>query len=102
MIQFLFLAVLGAGDSNNVLELKGTKGIEFMGYCVSKETGEKKEIQGITPAKMTLDLNIEKCSIQKKSGRGTLKVQLFHNSSLISDKTVSEPKVGIELVIPLF
>jgi len=102
ILELLFLTVVSAGPEPAILEFTGTKGIEFFGVCISKETGEQKQIDGVTPAKITLDLNIEKCSIQKKGSKGTLKIRLFHNQQLVTDQTLSQPMSGIELVIPFF
>ena len=99
LIAFLTIA---AAPGSSVLEFDGGKGIEFFGICVSKETGETKKIEGVAPSKVFLDVDIKKCSIQKKGSKGVLKVRLFHDDKLVSDRSISDPKSGIEIVIPFF
>lgn len=102
MLELMAFMIISAEPSSTVLEFSGNKRVEFFGLCVSKETGEQKRIEGVTPAKIYLDVNIEKCSIKKKTSEGTLKIRLFHNQELVTDKTLSPSSSGIELVIPFF
>jgi len=102
ILELLLFTIINADPQASVLEFSGPKGIEFFGHCITKQSGEKKEITGVTPAKVTLDINVEKCSIQKKGSSGTLTIRLFHNQKLITDKNLSQPMSGVELVIPFF
>ncbi|MBN8555420.1 MAG: hypothetical protein J0L93_08250 [Deltaproteobacteria bacterium] len=98
----LFLVMTGASAEPSILELGGTPGVKFFGVCVSDESGEQKEISGVTPSKIYLDINIRKCSIEKKDPHGVLKIRLFHSDRLVTDKILKTPSSGIELVLPFF
>jgi len=102
MLNLLFLILVSADPQKPVLEFKGTPGVQFFGYCATGEKGKDQAISGVTPTKIYLDINIRKCSIERKSSDGTLKVRLFHKEKLITDQDVSGPGSGIELVIPFF
>jgi len=102
MITLIFLWLISAAPKASVLEFSGPQGIEFFGVCATKENGRQEEIKGVTPTKVYLDVNIQKCSIQRKGEKGVLKIRLFHNEKLVTDHSLSSPKAGIELVIPFF
>ena len=97
----LLLALMNASpEEPSVLEFSGKSGISFFGFCITKESGERKEIAGVTPGEITLDANIQRCSIKKKDSKANLKIRLFHKKKLISEQDLSGPTSGIDLVIP--
>lgn len=86
--------------SKTELLVEGQPGIPFMGYCVSSGSTEERRFEGVTPAKITWDVEIEKCSVSAKE-KGGVTLRFFQDQQLIYTKNILGPVMGVNLVIPL-
>jgi hypothetical protein len=100
MIPFILIA--DEKDSSTSLKIEGTPGTKFMGICASADSPQQqRKIEGVVPAEIDLNINLQKCSIKSEGKSGKIIVRLFQNRRLIHQDQMDAPFAGIEFSIPL-
>ena len=95
LIMVMLLLICGCAgvvESDFVIKVSGTSGLEFSGsYMVTMAGGESvsKSVDGIVPAQYTVRGTIVSCAFQKQSEAGTLRVEIAKGGKVVSESETS-------------
>ncbi len=90
-----------SGESNFTIKVSGTNGLEFSGHYMTLTAGRisaSKVVEGKVPDQYSVSGNIVSCTIQKKTEKGILNVQVIKDGKIVStsETTVAYGSVSAE------
>jgi len=103
ILSLLLCACVGPGDSDFIIEVSGTSGLQFSGSYMSVTSGGQstsRSVDGIVPAQYSISGYIVSCAFQKKSEGGTLKVRILKDGKVVSYSETSATYGVVSVATP--
>ncbi len=78
----------GSVESKYTIQVSGTSGLEFSGHYMTVTAGRistSKMVEGKVPDQYSVSGSIVSCTVQKKTERGPLSVQIIKDGKVVSN-----------------